>query len=41
MKTTGKTPAARALGKISTATLGSNKGIIEFVGLYTPAMQLR
>lgn len=41
MKTTAKAPAARALGKISTATLGSNKGIIEFVGLYTPAMQLR
>lgn len=41
MKTVGKAPAARALGRISTATLGSNKGIIEFVGLYTPAIELR
>lgn len=41
MKMFCKAPAARALGKISTATLGSNKGIIEFVGLYTPASQLR
>lgn len=41
MKTLRKASAARALGKISTATLGSNKGITEFVGLYTPAIELR
>lgn len=41
MKNSNKTTALRTnLGKVSIATLGDVKGVIEAAGLYTPAIRL-